>query len=538
MNTKARWCVVWSGLMAGLLADAAAQQAQAQQPAAAVNIIKEGNTIKTFTNKTTFFLPVKIHDHIRANLREVDLYVKVNHGDWVRQETGLPTQEQFTYRAIQDGEYWFSLVTVDRAGKVTPADLNQAAPNLKVIVDTRPPLIELQPFLSPEGEFFLRCLLQDAHPDYQNLRISYRGADQHEHLLAPVPNQPGLFRIANPEAWATTLKASAVDRCGNANARDFTLREVAAAAGLSPPATAATAPPMLPHPDPKASPAVVPVACRTEVPVVTSVVDLRPVPQPMAWPDPQFLPVPPPPASLPVGFPTTAGPDLGEPKGPAAGVAQGGAGHRQLLTTPNVAMEYRIDQVGPSGVGKVEVWITKDRGTTWTRLCEDNDRRSPAEITLPGEGLYGLRLVVTNGNGFGGTPPQRGDQPTSWIEVDNSPPQVQLREVELVRNGGLLELRWAANDKNLGPSPVTLLYSVRREGPWQVIARNLKNEGSYRWSFPRDAGGRFFLRVEATDQAGNLGWAETNSPISFDMTEPRGQVLGVTASQAPPAPIP
>lgn len=553
MNTWARWRLVGSGLLGGLLAVAAGQAAQAQQPTPAVNIIKEGNTLKTFTNKTTFFLPVKIHDHIRANLREVDLYVKVNHGDWVRQETGLPTQEQFTYRATQEGEYWFSLVTVDRAGKVTPADLNQAAPNLKVIVDTHPPHLELQPQVGPDGELFLRCLLQDANPDYQNLRISYHGADQQEHVVVPVPSHPGLFRLDNPDLWATTLKVSAVDRCGNGNARHFTLREVTAAAGLTPPPTAAAPTvPQMPH---HAQGPIVPVGHRTEVPVVTAPVDLRPVPQTvvpaqhqtMAVPTPQaVLPaqhqtmvVSTPPAMLPASLPTTVGPDLAEPKAPAANVSQASAGNRQLVTaSPNVAMDYRIDQVGPSGVGKVEVWITKDRGTTWSRLCEDNDHRSPAEIILPGEGLYGLRLVITNGNGFGGTPPQRGDQPASWIEMDTTPPQVQLREVELIRNGGLLELRWAAQDRNLGPSPVTLLYSGRREGPWQVIARNLKYEGSYRWSFPRDGGGRFYLRVEAADQAGNAGWAETNAPISFDMTEPRGQVLGVSAIQGRPAPAP
>src|SRR6185503_12141407 len=89
-------------------------------------------------------------------------------------------------------------------------------------------------------------------------------------------------------------------------------------------------------------------------------------------------------------------------------------GPRQLLNTPKAALEYRIDQIGPSGVGKVEVFITTDNGANWQRLAEDVDKRSPAEITLPGEGVYGVRLIVTNGNGFGGAPPVKGDAPTSF----------------------------------------------------------------------------------------------------------------------------
>ena len=57
-------------------------------------------------------------------------------------------------------------------------------------------------------------------------------------------------------------------------------------------------------------------------------------------------------------------------------------------------------------MGKVEVYLTGDGGLNWQRLQEDPDRRSPAEIDLPGEGLFGIRLVITNGNGFGGTPPR------------------------------------------------------------------------------------------------------------------------------------
>ena len=207
--------------------------------------------------------------------------------------------------------------------------------------------------------------------------------------------------------------------------------------------------------------------------------------------------------------------------------AAAGAAAKQILNTTHATVDYRIDQVGPSGVGKVEVYLTSDGGLNWQRLQEDPDRRSPADIDLPGEGLFGIRLVVTNGNGFGGTPPARGDVPTCWIEVDTTAPFVQLRPIEPAQ-GGVMELRWTASDKNLPPEPINLFYKTRPDGPWQAIARNLKNDGLYRWNFPRDQGSQFFVKVEVADLAGNTAHAETPSSIILDITEPHASVIGVT----------
>jgi hypothetical protein len=201
---------------------------------------------------------------------------------------------------------------------------------------------------------------------------------------------------------------------------------------------------------------------------------------------------------------------------------------KQLINTTHASLDYRIDQVGPSGVGKVEIWLTSDQGQTWQRLTEDVDRHSPAEIDLPGEGLFGLRLVVTNGNGFGGSPPARGDQPSAWIEVDTTSPFVQLREVDPITDGGSLTIHWSAKDKNLGSEPVSLFYRTRPDGPWQVMARGLKNDGTYRWAFPHNGAAQFFIKMEVADMAGNVSTVEAPNPVALDMTEPRAFVMGIT----------
>src|SRR5262249_30338227 len=44
------------------------------------------------------------------------------------------------------------------------------------------------------------------------------------------------------------------------------------------------------------------------------------------------------------------------------------SGKLLLVNNPHISMAYRIEDEGKSGVGKVEVWITKDGGRTWDVL--------------------------------------------------------------------------------------------------------------------------------------------------------------------------
>lgn len=166
-------------------------------------------------------------------------------------------------------------------------------------------------------------------------------------------------------------------------------------------------------------------------------------------------------------------------------------------------------------------------------MGEAHDHKSPVEIDLPGEGLFGVSLAVHNGRGFGGTPPGAGDAADWWIEVDTTRPTGEFQGVQpaVGANDGGLVINWTAQDKNLGSEPIDLYYSVHRDGPWQIIAKGLKNDGHYRWSVPNDAGAQAFLRLVVTDRAGNSMHCDTAQPVALDdMSRPRGHVVGVTTS--------
>src|SRR5205823_6628344 len=118
------------------------------------------------------------------------------------------------------------------------------------------------------------------------------------------------------------------------------------------------------------------------------------------------FPAPKPPPLPPIGPVYPPPQDLGTRTLPAPADSQNqGAGPHQLINTTQASVAFKIDQVGPSGVGKVEIYMTPDKGNSWHPLREVADKNSPIEIKLPGDGFYGLRVVVSNGNGFGGRAP-------------------------------------------------------------------------------------------------------------------------------------
>jgi hypothetical protein len=53
---------------------------------------------------------------------------------WEQAAEATPDQESFLYTAPGDGRYWFTVATVDQAGKQSPADLKDTVPLLKVYV--------------------------------------------------------------------------------------------------------------------------------------------------------------------------------------------------------------------------------------------------------------------------------------------------------------------------------------------------------------------------------------------------------------------
>ncbi|HEV3263808.1 MAG TPA: hypothetical protein VG013_43635 [Gemmataceae bacterium] len=428
-----------------------------------------GPPSKIYTRHTAFKLPIKIDDKDRAGLESVKLYVKNGPSDaWVCKVTAPPSQPNFTYQVEHDGEYWFSVVTVDKNGKSTPADVRQEQPGLVVVVDTQPPEFDLRPIMAVDGLPYLKCTIKDANPDYGSLRVEYK-TDRSWQVLEPMTDMQGMFRV--PDSSKGVVRVTVCDR-----AKNTTSREVNPWSAQMPYGQEAS-------------------------PVVQSTTESHSDKAPLASAAPQ--------------------------------AHSGGSGGLQIINSTHASLDYQIDDLGPSGVGKVDVWITHDEGQTWQRLCEDTDKRSPAEIDLPGDGLFGLSLVVTNGNGNGAPAPARGDVPNWWVEVDTTKPSAQLLAVRPVSGddgNSNFVISWTASDKNLKSEPIDLYYSTQRDGLWVPIVRGLANTGNYRWAIPKGAGQEFWVRMEVSDRAGNIARCDIAQPVVLDFSRPRAHVVGVSAN--------
>lgn len=483
---------------------------------------------KTYWNKPVFQLPVMIEDPVRAGLSHVVLYFKDHPSKaWMIKEKALPTQRQFTVKATQDGEYWFAVVTVDKSGRSNPVDVQREPPGVIVVLDSKAPHVEVRPYTGA-GSIGARLEVRDENLDPTKTRFEFQTADMVWRSLDPLPNQPDTYIVPPQARFTGMVRASATDRANNTTVREINLGSMLM--GESPPSlvddpikrASINNPPVLKMPDPP----------KQEHPKAASAGD--------------------PPSQLPnVG---SVLPPHVENKGATGGPQYplGHIGHstsntqppkqvvdvlnKQLVKSTHVLLDYQIEQAGASGVGKVEIWVTSDQGQSWRRLGEDADRKSPAEIDLPGEGLFGVSLVVTNGRGFGGTPPAPGDTPDWWIEVDATKPMAELVSVRpgVAEEANTLVINWMARDRNFASEPIDLYYAVAREGPWTPIAKGLKNDGRYRWSVPQEVGAQTYIRLIATDKAGNATVCETAQPVPLDdQSRPRARVVGVVS----PAPL-
>lgn len=199
----------------------------------------------------------------------------------------------------------------------------------------------------------------------------------------------------------------------------------------------------------------------------------------------------------------------------------------RLVNSKNISIHFKVEDKGASGV-TLELWWTRDGGRTWQKCREQVPEQPPCIVPAPDEGMYGFTLVARSGVNLGDQPPQSGEPPQVWVEVDLKVPQVRLTSVEVGRgqDANKMTIRWSASDRNLDERPIRLEYAVDRAGPWQEIAAQLPADGSHAWIVPPE-GVRYYVRAVARDRANNVGVAETPKPIVVDLSRPRGVILEV-----------
>lgn len=510
--------LVWKRLIAiGLGLFALVGWTVAPEPTLAQTSARSGDRVIPTRNRS-FRIPIDIPPQDRTRIREVRLYYSVDAGQsWSAAGQVPPDRGYFTFRAPRDAEYWFAVQTLDNQGRLYPSsDEPFRGPDMKVVVDTTPPSLRLTSLGRRGSRAGVRWEIQDEHLEPRSLVIQYREEGARDWRTVPIDN----YALIGEQTWdagtATSLLVHAWvdDSAGNRTLADLRLEDGIASA----PAPAAgddyrnfePPPPIAPIRSASLSDpggGFVEPGARAGFGMPSSS-------------DRDFL----------TTGPAAAAPVTNDPydQGPTASESIGSL----LVGSPTFDLQYAVEDAGPSGPARVELWVTRDGGQTWSLLPEDADRVSPYPVNLGGEGTYGLWLVVQSASGLGDRPPRPGDRPQMWVEVDSQPPSLQLfpPRIGTGPNLGKVLISWQASDPHLAKKPILISYRPDTPGAaWQPIGGRLDNTGSHIWTVPAEAPASFHLRIDVIDEVGNKAWAETtpNGPILVDRSRPRGRILGL-----------
>jgi hypothetical protein len=482
---------------------------------------------EVFSNKRAFRIPFNIDPAQQSRYQKIQLVSSKNFGKtWELTDSKPPESPYFTFKADRDGEFWFAIRTIDTKNRVSPPVDAFVEPNMKVIVDTVLPLIDLEAFPRRGSAVKVRWDLIDDRLDLSTLQLEYQvvGTSGWNRVDIRKPGRMGMEAIDPGTSEPVKVRMSVMDRAKNLKTVNLTVpdgkprnRPVADSGedsdGDSPPPRGTFASSEADRSGPS--------------PILSGPPALPPIGESGGEPLPQ---------SSPVG---TYNPfDSNEPSGsrparkPAAASAPVETSNPPLLVnSPKFGLRYEVEDAGPNGPAAVELYITTDGGRNWFKRGEDPDRTSPFPVDLGGEGTFGLKLVCKSSANLGDQPPTNGEVPLTIIEVDSSGPVVKLDPIRVV--GSKAILTWHSNDPH--PLGRSVLISVKADTPesqWQPITpAPIENNGKFTWILPPNCPPRVHFRVDVTDSLGNRGFAETTETgaILVDRTKPRGRITGLDA---------
>jgi len=525
------------------------------------------------TRQTLFSLPFQIErvEQAAQNPVEVQLFVSTDRGaHWQIYHRAPPQQSHFLFRAVTDGEYWFLIRTLDRSGQLRPQRAD--GPGLRVVVDTTLPEFELQAQRGEAGEVVVRWQVVEPYLDVNSLKIQYRAgpslpwesvAIDRQSIRPTGPKQTGeVIWWPNSRSDLIEIRAEVADTAGNsavshakvnldrlvsadaqpaANPRrgDPAATDMAGAtlpsaatwrpsADESPPASSWQA-----NPPRAASTARPPVAAperprdssigrygRSEP---TGVAAATPrVGHSSAWPAPSSVAANPTPAvGHRYGAPPRNAADT--PRTPTAPDRP-----PKMVNSRLFELEYQMDPVALSEGQRVELWGTRDGGTSWSNFGADRDKQSPMLVTVHEEGLYGFRVVLQDPR-LNDQKPRRGDQPDVWIGVDLTKPDGRIISAQRGTGdqAGQMIIEWEADDQMLATRPISFLISGTAGGPWSTIASGVENTGRYSWPVDSRLPRQVHVRLEVRDNAGNVGVFETAETGVSDPLRPAVRIRDV-----------
>jgi hypothetical protein len=527
-------------------------------------------------NSRTIKLPIE-YKKDRKSIRNVLLFVARNgENTWYQEGVVTPEKDHFVYIAKDDGIYWFKMVIEDLKGNKDPADLTRDPPDLKMLIDTTAPQVRVTNAKRSGEEIVIEWVIDEKFPNDAETKVHFRPSDSTrafwQEVTLPANSRTGVkFPCGTTEG--VTVRITAVDVAGNRTevTRDYPGAGQNSTTVLSPTTPnpnketpggmntgAVTPPPMDLTPVGPAGPGPLAPSGPGPTTPITPAPPIQPLqphtaitppagPQPLPTVDPK---APPPPSNA---LPTQGG---ATPAGGASPTVE--VTRAQVINFARFDLGFDLEQRGPSGISRVDLWVTRDDGRSWHKWSQHDGKGGLVRVVLDVrenaqlEGSYGFRLVPVSGAGLSEREPAAGDAPDMRVVLDATPPQVTLYPPTSDPNApDTLTLQWKATDRNFGEEPITLEWGESPTGPWKPVAtagndpvvqatardapvaKKLANTGQFAWRVPAGVPARVYLKATARDAAGNVREVVTRDPILVDLTKPRAKINGIAPAVAP-----
>ena len=515
-----------------------------------------------FTNQPSFRIPFRFDqtEMRRLQAKEIRLFLSRNGGvDWQHAQSVAPDSSRFEFKAPVDGEYWFAVRTLDGRNQLHP-DNNVVEPGLIVIVDRQNPDLQLLLQQSEPGKVSLSWSASDANLDPSKLVLEFSQGGAEWQPVSVKAQAAGQTAWSVPASGQVSVRGSIADRAGNIGSAQTAI--VTQGAGQQPMGQQQPAGQMRRRPDaanynepvagvnrgPDQSPSnPFPFGSSGNNSVPPAPGDpFSSFPTPNAQSTPNF-----PNSNFPATkFPTEAKAANAFPPtqvATSAGAGQGRVstaewgmsrargpanGRFRAVRSHRFEINYRIDDVGPSGVSAVELFVTQNNGQKWWKYGEDPDKQSPFVVEVPEDGIYGFGIRVRSGAGLADDPPQSGEEPSIVIVVDRTPPVAQLLPVQQGAGGSMnkITISWRISDDNPSDKPVSLAYAANPNGPWEPICGWQPDTGSYVWNVNQGVPSRLYVRLVARDAAGNSSFVDTPQPVLVDLSKPTARIVDVESN--------
>lgn len=466
-------------------------------------------------------------------------------------------QRQFQFQTQRDGAYWFRVKSLDRSGQL----IDQPGEPMQIVIDSTKPAGQLLIDLDRKGDLQAEFRIVESSLDHSSIRLEYqteldsawkevtckteKGTQDHEWIGSAswtIPHQATqlIVRLSGRDQAGNAFEVTRMPKLpktamGMTGSMKFA--STRQGSGQEPVGSGVAKPTlMLPKlPGPTLPGSTLPGS------TLPSGLNLAPAAPKPAAPSVSNTPQMFTSTGLPVRSIESIPPTslLGKDQD-KSNVSQLPALEppiqSQTSSKPNALhsssksfeLDYAIVNDPGSPIASIELWGTLDQGKTWERWGVDADRESPFDIEVDTEGLFGFRMVIVGSNGLASRRPLPGDSADAWIHVDTSMPRARILSAPAGKgsDAGALVIEYQAIDDHFIDRPISLYYAETMQGPWIPITQGAKNQGRFAWAGESHIPEKVFLKLQATDAAGNVGEHVLDLPVDVQSAAPRGKIQG------------